>query len=297
MKRPQQISIADKLSLGEALTAGRRRIQKSSRTWYMWGPVEVLLILFFAAVDYGALSSLFDNSMVASQWVITLTTAGACVIENFLASVAGRLYHEAVTLGNRRARKLLVGTVGVDLVFLLGLLLFRFVSRDTALATSVQGLAGMGSTVTAGTGDESTRAALALVLALVPFAPSAVSFLMSYLCENPLRRRKEALEVELLRREETVAQLRAAVAEIQAYDPAQEHQLLLQRHRQARAYVDHLEAEWRELARHALAQRLEADPRQLSRLAASQTAQTSDDASLEIIHYPDTTELRKETVL
>ncbi len=297
MKRTQQISIADKLSLGEALTAGRRRIQKSSRTWYMWGPVEVLLILFFAAVDYGALSSLFDNSMVASQWVITLTTAGACVIENFLASVAGRLYHEAVTLGNRRARKLLVGTVGVDLVFLLGLLLFRFVSRDTALATSVQGLAGMGSTVTAGTGDESTRAALALVLALVPFATSAVSFLMSYLCENPLRRRKEALEVELLRREETVAQLRAAVAEIQAYDPAQEHQLLLQRHRQARAYVDHLEAEWRELARHALAQRLEADPRQLSRLAASQTAQTSDDASLEIIHYPDTTELRKETVL
>lgn len=291
MKRTQQISIADKLSLGEALTAGRRRIQKSSRTWYMWGPVEIPLILFFAAVDYGALSSLFDNSMVASRWVITLTTAGACVIENFLASVAGRLYHEAVTLGNRRARKLLVGTVGVDLVFLLGLLLFRFVSRDTALATSVQGLAGMGSTVTAGTGDESTRAALALVLALVPFATSAVSFLMSYLCENPLRRRKEALEVELLRREETVAQLRAAAAEIQAYDPAREHQVLLQRHRQARAYVDHLEAEWRELARHALAQRLEAGPRQLTRLAAPQAP-----AAQEIIPYPHPAEPRKENV-
>lgn len=291
MKRTQQISIADKLSLGEALTAGRRRIQKSSRTWYMWGPVEVLLILFFAAVDYGALSSLFDNSMVASRWVITLTTAGACVIENFLASVAGRLYHEAVTLGDRRARKLLAGTVGVDLVFLLGLLLFRFVSRDTALATSVQGLAGMGSTVTAGTGDEGTRAALALVLALVPFATSAVSFLMSYLCENPLRRRKEALEVELLRREETVAQLRAAAAEIQAYDPAREHQVLLQRHRQARAYVDHLEAEWRELARHALAQRLEAGPRQLTRLAAPQAP-----APQEIIPYPHPAEPRKENV-
>ena len=139
MKRTRANGITDKLALGEDLTRGRQRIQKASRTWYMWGPVEILLILFFAAVDYGALSSLFDNSMVASRWVITLTTAGACVIENFLASVAGRLYHEAVTLGDRRARKLLAGTVGVDLVFLLGLLLFRFVSRDTSLSTSVQG--------------------------------------------------------------------------------------------------------------------------------------------------------------
>lgn len=159
MKRTRANGIIDKLALGEDLTRGRQRIQKASRTWYMWGPVEILLILFFAAVDYGALSSLFDNSMVASRWVITLTTAGACVIENFLASVAGRLYHEAVTLGDRRARKLLAGTVGVDLVFLLGLLLFRFVSRDTSLSTSVQGLAGMGATVTVGTGDDGTRAA------------------------------------------------------------------------------------------------------------------------------------------
>lgn len=55
----------------------------------MWGPVEILLILFFAAVDYGALSSLFDNSMVASRWVITLTTAGACVIGE-LPGLGGR---------------------------------------------------------------------------------------------------------------------------------------------------------------------------------------------------------------
>ena len=116
MKRTRAHGIIDNLALGEDLTRGRQRIQKASRTWYMWGPVEILLFLFFAAVDYGALSSLFDNSMVASRWVITLTTAGACVIENFLASVAGRLYHEAVTLGDRRARKLLAGTVGVDLV-------------------------------------------------------------------------------------------------------------------------------------------------------------------------------------
>ena len=67
--------------------------------------------------------------MVASRWVITLTTAGPASSRTSLASVAGRLYHEAVTLGDRRARKLLAGTVGVDLVFLLGLLLFRFVSR------------------------------------------------------------------------------------------------------------------------------------------------------------------------
>lgn len=296
MKRTRANGIIDKLALGEDLTRGRQRIQKVSRTWYMWGPVEILLILFFAAVDYGALSSLFDNSMVASRWVITLTTAGACVIENFLASVAGRLYHEAVTLGDRRARKLLAGTVGVDLVFLLGLLLFRFVSRDTSLSTSVQGLAGMGATVTVGTGDDGTRAALALVLALVPFATSAVSFLMSYLCENPLRRKREALELELLRQEETVAQLQAAAAEIQAYDPARELQLLTQCHRQARSYVDHLETEWKELARHILAQRLAADPRQLSRLAASQAAQPSPGSRWEIIPYPHTTEPRKENV-
>ena len=91
----------------------------------------------------------------------------------------------------------------------------------------------MGATVTVGTGDDGTRAALALVLALVPFATSAVSFLMSYLCENPLRRKREALELELLRQEETVAQLQAAAAEIQAYDPARELQLLTQCHRQA----------------------------------------------------------------
>lgn len=157
MKRTRANGIIDKLALGEDLTRGRQRIQKASRTWYMWGPVEILLILFFAAVDYGALSSLFDNSMVASRWVITLTTAGACVIENFLASVAGRLYHEAVTLGDRRARKLLAGTVGVDLVFLLGLLLFRFVSRGHFPEHQRPGAGRNGATVTVGTGDDGTR--------------------------------------------------------------------------------------------------------------------------------------------
>ena len=153
----------------------------------------------------------------------------------------------------------------------------------------------MGATVTVGTGDDGTRAALALVLALVPFATSAVSFLMSYLCENPLRRKREALELELLRQEETVAQLQAAAAEIQAYDPARELQLLTQCHRQARSYVDHLETEWKELARHILAQRLAADPRQLSRLAASQAAQPAG-SRWEIIPYPHTPEPRKENV-
>ena len=93
-----------------------------------------------------------------------------------------------------------------------------------------------------------------------------------------------------------MAQLQAAAAEIQAYDPARELQLLTQCHRQARSYVDHLETEWKELARHILAQRLAADPRQLSRLAASQAAQPSPGSSWEIIPYPHTTEPRKENV-
>ena len=93
----------------------------------------------------------------------------------------------------------------------------------------------------------------------------------------------------------TVAQLQAAAAEIQAYDPARELQLLTQCHRQARSYVDHLETEWKELARHILAQRLAADPRQLSRLAASQAAQPAG-SHWEIIPYPHTTEPRKENV-
>lgn len=92
-----------------------------------------------------------------------------------------------------------------------------------------------------------------------------------------------------------MAQLQAAAAEIQAYDPARELQLLTQCHRQARSYVDHLETEWKELARHILAQRLAADPRQLSRLAASQAAQPAG-SHWEIIPYPHTTEPRKENV-
>ena len=105
----------------------------------------------------------------------------------------------------------------------------------------------------------------------------------------------EALQAEKAALEEEVAQLQAAAAEIQAYDPARELQLLTQCHRQARSYVDHLETEWKELARHILAQRLAADPRQLSRLAASQAAQPAG-SHWEIIPYPHTTEPRKENV-
>lgn len=293
--RKSKSTILDKLSLDCTLTTSRKNVQRSSRPWYMRNLVEILLILFFAAVDYGALSTLFDNSMVATKWVITLTTAGACVLENILASIAGHLWHEAVTLKKSSAKVRLLGSIAVDVALLTGLLLFRFVSRNATL-TNVQGLTGMGTTVSAGAGDDGTQVALALVLSLIPYVTSVASFLLAT-CNSPLRRKREALELELLRQEETVAQLQAAAAEIQAYDPDRELQLLTQCHRQARAYVDHLETEWKELARHILAQRLEADPRQLSRLAASQTAQTSAGPSWEIIPYPNTTEPRKETVL
>ena len=36
MKRTRANGIIDKLALGEDLTRGRQRIQKASRTWYMW---------------------------------------------------------------------------------------------------------------------------------------------------------------------------------------------------------------------------------------------------------------------
>ncbi len=91
-----------------------------------------------------------------------------------------------------------------------------------------------------------------------------------------------------------MAQLQAAAAEIQAYDPARELQLLTQCHRQARSYVDHLETEWKELARHILAQRLAADPGSCPawRPPAAQPAYSH----WEIIPYPHTTEPRKENV-
>ncbi len=293
--RRSKSTILDKLSLDYTLTTSRKNVQRSSRPWYKRNLVEILLILFFAAVDYSALSSLFDNSMVATKWVITLTTAGACVLENILASIAGHLWHEAVTLKKSSAKVRLLGSIAVDVALLTGLLLFRFVSRNATLTTSIQGLTGMGTTVSAGAGDDGTRVALALVLSLIPYVTSVASFLLAT-CNSPLRRRAEALELEIIHLEETVAQLQAAVAEIQAYDPAQEHQLLLQRHRHATAYVDHLETEWKELARHILAQRLQADPRQLSRLAASQAAQPTSGSTLEIIHYPNPAEPRKENV-
>ena len=287
-------TILDKLSLDYTLTTSRKNVQRSSRPWYTHGLLEILLIVFFSACDAASVQSLLDNTMLASSWVITLATAGICVLENILASIAGHIWHEVVTLKKRSAKVRLFGAIAVDVTLLTGLLLFRFVSRNATLTTSIQGLTGMGTTVSAGAGDDGTQVALALVLSLIPYVTSVASFLLAT-CNSPLRRRAEALELEIIHLEETVAQLQAAVAEIQAYDPAQERQLLLQRHRHATAYVDHLETAWKQLARHILAQRLEADPRQLSRLAASQAAQTAG-PTLEIIPYPNPAEPRKENV-
>lgn len=93
-----------------------------------------------------------------------------------------------------------------------------------------------------------------------------------------------------------MAQLQAAAAEIQAYDPARELQLLTQCHRQARSYVDHLETEWKELARHILAPAAGSGPPAAVPPAASQAAQPSPGSRWEIIPYPHTTEPRKENV-
>lgn len=254
--------VKDKLSAKDSLLSMRRSVWWSAQTMLTYPVVQVLLLLFFGAVDYATLNILFDTNMQADEALIVITALGACMLENLFALAAGHLYHKAVVSKTPRMRKLLLLSVVIVTGFLLVLFAFRFSARET-LAVDL-------TTEGAATGW-STAAWLAITLGVQPFVTSAFSFLLGVL-DDPVRKKERALQESLIRLDDQIAVSRASIQEMELFSADADAQYLDQSFQLALEFVQNLGEEWKEIARLVLQERINAQPEQLTAITDSTRA-------------------------
>lgn len=262
-KKTRPFHIEDKLSAKDSLLSMRRKVWRSAQTMLMHPVVQVLLLLFLAAVDFATLNILFDTNMQADEVLIAITALGACMLENLFALAAGHLYHKAVVSGNPRMRKLLLLAVVSVTGFLLVLFAFRFSARGTLAVTQTPDLTTEG----AGTGS-STAAWLAITLSIQPFVTSAFSFLLGVF-DDPVRKKERALQESLIRLDDQIAVSRASIQEMELFSTDADIQYLDHSYQLALEYIDNLTGEWKEIARQVLQEAIQAQPEQLTTITDS----------------------------
>lgn len=269
MKRRLSLSpsyVKDKLSAKDSLLSMRRSVWWSAQTMLTYPVVQVLLLLFFGAVDYATLNILFDTNMQADKELIAITALGACMLENVFALAAGHLYHKAVVSKNPRMRKLLLLSVVIVTGFLLVLFAFRFSARDTLAVTQTPDLTPEGT----GTGS-STAAWLAITLGVQPFVTSAFSFLLGVF-DDPVRKKERVLQESLICLDDQIAVSKASIQEMELFSADADIQYLEHSYQLALEYVDDLAGEWKEVACQALQERINAQPEQLTTITNSTRA-------------------------
>ena len=239
-----------------ALVSARQQVHRSSNTWFMCIGVNILCCLSFAALDYSTLFSLFDNNMVAAAWAISVFTFGICVAENFLPMISARFLHQIITLKRKDCSRILL--LIISLLLAITLLAFlgnaRWQTRnseidnDNATLTIETSAAPDGTPTEAASPDDSqeerAQNGIAMLLAVIPWCTSAISFFLAYLTDDPLRRRHDQLEIARLKLQEHLSLLIATHAELKGQNIDEMRQMIINEYQAKRYEVEQLCKEW-----------------------------------------------------
>lgn len=251
-----------------AVGAAREAVQGSHRAWYMSSAAAIIVAIIFSVLDASTLFTQFDTAMNSAMTIIWVVTAGICIAENFVPMLAASYWHQCYTLQLRgRKYKILFGVaVGVSVLLLSTLMYMRWATRNAAIDTSVSGLSGAAAGYAPEQTNSGVRDSLAAVLSIVPWITSCITFMMAYFTDNPLEKRRHALQLKILETKERLTDLNATLKEVEEHDLGTLEDLVKAEYLAALAALEEIASGWEALSRRKLMEKI-GTPQAISRLS------------------------------
>lgn len=183
-------------------------------------PIVSTIVLFICGLaDFTMFKSLFGSFLVDS--VVLQYICIACMLVGFdVAPIYIGIYKKKVSQGYKRSDELAkIGVIAFGLAFVANLFL-RIMCRDILLPSDTAVIDLFGSTQTTDVAPESNPLAMtwAIFGAIMPLITSLCSYLVSYFAFNPLKMEHVKYAKALLKLDDSIEQVEAAIAEDDA-DP------------------------------------------------------------------------------
>lgn len=232
----------------------RKRIHSSSLSWFMRSSVNIAALLIFAVLDFSTVYNLFDNAMPATGWSIAMVTAGICLAENFIPNVSARLMHNVLLIRSRRKANIafLAISLAVVVILLSFLGYMRWETRNTEISNETSTLdlpdEPSGDISEEETAESGGKDSVALVLVVVPWVTSSLSFFLGFVTDDPARGHYHRVELSRLNAQGHQAELEATLIEARELDPARLEELIHQEYaaacETARCVIQEWLAQW-----------------------------------------------------
>ena len=265
----------------------RKLVQTSHRAWYMTALGNVIVVLIHGILDASTLFTQFDTAMNAAMVLIWVVVAGICFAENFVPLLASSYFHQCFTLQYRGAKYkvLFVLSVTVTILLLSVLTYMRWATRNASIDMSLSSLGGSAAAYAPKQEDSGVRDSLAVVLSTVPWVTSFNTFMMGYFTNNPLENRRHALQNTILKSKERLADVRAAIREVELHDLSAMEELVYLNYLAAIAELEQIGAGWHELALRKLKKK-NGTPEAISQLSGEAEATSLDSLPKPALHLP-----------
>ena len=251
-----------------AVGSMREAVQGSHRAWYMSSVAAIIVAIIFSVLDASTLFTQFDTAMNSGLAILWLVTSGICIAENFVPMLAAAYFHQCYTLRLRgRKYKILFGVaVGVSVLLLGALMYMRWATRNASIDTSVSGLGGAAASYAPEQTNSGVRDSLATVLSIVPWITSAITFMIAYFTDNPLEKRRHALQLKMLETKERLTDLNATLKEVEEHDLGTLEDLVKAEYLAALAALEETASGWEALARRKMMEKI-GTPQAISQLS------------------------------
>ena len=202
-----------------AICDSERSYSKATNTWWYNGIILPVLTIFFSSLDGVTMYPMFFHLFSESDGLLWLSTIGIALLINFLPLVAARHLLNYKYGFQEKSLLMFYITIGVFACLFIAVCALRFATMEFVfgdLSQSMTSSAGLMNDT--GTSDSSGALAMVILQCITNLGTSAVAFFLSYFSENPLVKKIDTLQLELVELRKLDAVLDSALTEINRYD-------------------------------------------------------------------------------
>ena len=201
--------------LNKTMTHSVKEGHHCDRSWWSVPAFIVVLTLVFSFMDMLVLYSIMDKAMMQSKLMGIVMALGVAFVLNMIPIFCAKFVHQAIYKIRRYAWILTILSLSGFIILYIATVILRFAYHD------MYGASGAGQLINtvaadasnmAQSGDTSKGYAVVILLCIEPLATSICNFVISYLSDDPVRKEKETLEMQITEEDGRIAILTAKLA-------------------------------------------------------------------------------------
>ncbi len=206
------MEIASKEEMNRTLTKRVKMRHKAGKAFFMNVIVIAIVTLSFSGLDCLVIHNITDLAMMEDEIMGYVMAYGIALILNLIPLICAVFVHHAIYKTARFPWVFVVLLTGAFTALYVTTVILRLAYHDLYGVSGAETLVNAVSSeigTYAGATDSKRGYAVVLLLCVEPLSTSIVNFIVGYLADNPLRKKKECLEIQIVEEEAQIAFLTA----------------------------------------------------------------------------------------